>query len=143
MGAKTFKFFGGCLMAALLTIAGIGGTTVADAGDLKIVTVDTNQIVSQHPALEEAQQTLQGEAQQMQQQIEGKGQQEQQVAQQQLQQRSQELQLEAINKAKKDIRDIAAEKGYEYVMDTNALLVGGEDVTEEILAEMEKRQDKD
>ncbi|MFP4039919.1 MAG: OmpH family outer membrane protein [Desulfosudaceae bacterium] len=143
MGVKTFKFFGCCLMTAIFTIAGIAGITEADAGDLNIVTVDTNEIVSQHPALVEAQQTLQGEAQKMQQEIEGKGQEQQQVAQQQLQERSQELQLEAVEKAKKDIREIAAEKGYEYVMDTNALLVGGEDVTEEVLAEMEKQEDKD
>jgi len=52
---------------------------------------------------------------------------------QQFQQRSRELQAQAVEKIREDIQKIAKQKGYKYVMDSNALLAGGEDVTEEIL----------
>ncbi len=38
-----------------------------------------------------------------------------------------------MEKIREDIQKIAKQKGYKYVMDSNALLAGGEDVTEEIL----------
>jgi Skp family chaperone for outer membrane proteins len=142
MVAKTFKCFGFCLVAAFFTMAGVAGVSAGDAENDKIVTVNTNQIIQKHPAFLEARQTLQREAQQIQQQMEGKSQQEKQAAQQQFQQRAQKLQKDALDKVRKDIQKIAADKGYQYVMDANVVLAGGKDVTEEILKEIgEKVED--
>lgn len=141
MTARNFKILGFCLIATFFTMAAAGGVCADENGIGKIVTVDTNQIVQKHPAFIEAQQTLQGEAQKMRQDMEGKSEQEQQAAQQQmqqqLQQRSQQLQQEALDKVRKDIQEIADEKGWDVVMDVNALLSGGEDVTDEVIEAIE------
>jgi Skp family chaperone for outer membrane proteins len=71
--------------------------------------------------------------------MEGKGQQERQVAQQQFQQRAQKLQRDALDELRRDIQKIASDKGYTYVMDSNVLLAGGEDVTEEVMKEIGKK----
>jgi len=134
MAARTFNIPGLCLVVvALLVTAGSSSVFAGDAENGKIVTVDIKQIMAKHPAFNEAQQQLQSEARQIQEQMKGKSQQEQQGARQQLQQRSRQLQAEALDKLKADIQKIAEEKGYTYVMDSNALLAGGEDVTETIL----------
>ncbi|MFW6236998.1 MAG: OmpH family outer membrane protein [Desulfosudaceae bacterium] len=145
MSTQIRKIFGFGLILALVALAGSNGVWAEDA-DIDIVTVDINEIMTQHPALEEAQQTLQREAQQMQGQLEGQGEQgeqEQQMAQQQLQQRSTELQMEALDKVKTEIRKIAAEKGYTYVMEKNALLAGGRDVTDEVIGIMTEMHEED
>jgi outer membrane protein len=139
MVAKSFKYFGFCLAVVLFAMAGVTGGCAGDAKNDKIVTVNTQQIIQKHPAFLEAQQTLQKEAQQIQQQMEGKGQQERQVAQQQFQQRAQKLQRDALDELRRDIQKIASDKGYTYVMDSNVLLAGGEDVTEEVMKEIGKK----
>ncbi len=136
MATKPFKILCICLTAAFFTAAGAVGAFAGDAENIEIVTVNTNEIMQNHPAFKKAQQTLRGEAQQMQQQMQEKGKQEQRAAQQQLQQRSRELQQNAMDKVRADIQKIAKEKGYEYVMDQNALIAGGKDVTDEILKEI-------
>jgi outer membrane protein len=142
MVAKTFKCFGFCLVAAFFTVAGVAGVSGGDAKNYKIVTINTRQIIQKHPAFLKAQQTLQREAQQFQQQMEGKNQQERQAAQREFQQRAQKLQQDALDEVRKDIKKIADEKGYKYVIDENVVLAGGEDVTEEIMKEIgEKEED--
>lgn len=136
MAERPFKILCICLAAAFFTLAGTIGAFAGDAENMEIVTVNTNEIMQNHPAFKKAQQTLRGEAQQMQQQMQEKGRQEQQAAQQQLQQRSQELQQNAMDEVRADIQKIAKEKGYNYVMDQNALISGGKDVTDEILEEI-------
>ncbi|MFP4193830.1 MAG: OmpH family outer membrane protein [Desulfosalsimonas sp.] len=142
MTGKKFKILGFCLIAALLTMA---AAATASAEKLEIVTVDANQIMQNHPAFTEAQQTLQSEVQEMRKDMEGKNEQEQQQQQQQMQQqmqqRSQKLQQEAMEKVKQDIQKIADEKGYDYVMDANSLLAGGKDVTDEIMEELGEKED--
>ena len=133
MIAKTHKFFGIWIMAALFAISGPAVLFAGDAEKERIVTVNINQLMEKHPAFDEARQTLQREARELKKQVEGKSQQAQQGAQQQFQQRSRELQAQAVDKIREDIQKIAKQKGYKYVMDANALLAGGEDVTEEIL----------
>lgn len=138
MAAKPFKVLCICLTAAFFTMAGAVGAFAGDAENIGIVTVDTNEIMQQHPAFKEAQQTLQSEAQKMQQQMKEQGQQQQQAAQQQLQQKSRKLQQNAMDEVRADIQKIADEKGYDYVMDKNALISGGKDVTDEILEEIQE-----
>lgn len=133
MTTKTCKIFGIWIITVLFAMAGPAVLFAGDAVKEPIVTVNINQIMEKHPAFNEARQTLEREAQQLKEQVEGKSQQEQQGAQQQFQQRSQELQAEAVETVREDIQKVANQKGYKYVMDSNALLAGGEDVTEEIL----------
>ncbi len=82
-------------------------------------------------------QKLQSEQQKMQQKLkfmdDNKAQMMQQQAQQKLQQMQAELQQEAMTAMRDDVKDLASEKGYDYVLDQNVLLAGGEDVTEELL----------
>ncbi|MCF8024713.1 MAG: OmpH family outer membrane protein [Desulfobacteraceae bacterium] len=139
MTAKPFKIICVCLAAAFFTVAATAGAFAGDAENIEIVTVDINRIMQQHPAFKKAQQTLQSEAQQMRQQMKEKGRQQQQAVQQQLQQRSRELQQNAMDEVRADIQKIAEEKGYEYVMDKNALISGGKEVTGEVLEEIEKQ----
>ncbi len=138
MTPRTIKILFVSLLAAFFTVLTATG---ASAENLNIVSIDTSRIMERHPAFVDAQQTFQGEMQQMEQQLEGMGEEEQMMAQQmmqqQLQQRGQELQQEAMDKVRDDIARIAREKGYEYVVDSNALLVGGEDITEEVMAEID------
>ncbi len=125
-------------IAAVCLIAATATTGAAES--VQIVSIDTNRILQQHPAFQEAQQAFQGEMQQLEQQLQEMGEEEQMMAQQmmqqQLQQRGQELQMEAMDKVRDDIRRIAEEKGYSYVVDTNALIVGGKDITDEVMEEM-------
>ena len=142
MTPRTIKILFVSLLAAFFTVVTTAGVS---AENLNIVSVDTARIMERHPAFVEAQQTFQGEMQQMQQQLQGMGEEEQMMAQQmmqqQLQQRGQELQQEAMDKVRDDIATIAGEKGYEYVVDSNALLVGGKDITEEVMAEIDLKED--
>ncbi|MFO7929933.1 MAG: OmpH family outer membrane protein [Thermodesulfobacteriota bacterium] len=143
MTARTLKALCFCLAAALFTFAAAAGVHAQDGEISGIVTVDTNEIMEKHPAFMEAQQTLQNEAQQMQQQMQEGSQEEQQSAQQQMQQRSQQLQQEALEEVRQDIQKVADEKGYDYVMDTNALLAGGTDVTDEVIEAIGSDEDEE
>ncbi len=126
-----------CIAALLFAMA---GATASASENIMIVSVDTNRILQHHPALQEAQQEFQGEIQQIQQQLQEMGEEErmmaQQMMEQQLQQRGQELEMEARDKVREDIRRIAEEKGYSYVVDTSALILGGKDITEEVMEEI-------
>ncbi len=141
-----FKILCVCLAAVFLTAAGTGVVFAGDAKKVEIVSVDTNKILEKHPAFRKAQETFQGEMQEMEQQLEGMGQEEQQMAQQmmqqQLQQRGQELQQGAVDEVRKDIARIADEKGYTYVVDVNALIAGGKDITEEVMEAMDIEEEE-
>ena len=129
------------LAAAFFSMGWAAGVCAGDAETVEIVSVDTNRILEKHPAFLSAQQTFQGEMRQMEQQLQGMGQEEQMMAQQmmqqQLQQRGQQLQQEALDAVRKDIARIAEEQGYTYVVDVNALIAGGKEITEEVMAEMD------
>ncbi len=76
----------------------------------------------------------------MQEKLQGMKEEEQMIAQQQMQQqmqqRGEELQKQALEEMRKDLQKIADEKGYDYVFDANSLIVGGQDVTDEVVKEM-------
>jgi outer membrane protein len=138
---KNFKILCFCLAAVFFMAAGATGVCAGDDNKMEIVSINTNRILEKHPAFKEAQQTFHGEMQEMEKQLQEMGREEQQMAQQmmqqQLQQRGQELQQNAVDAVRKDIAKIAGEKGYHYVIDANALIVGGKDVTEEIMEAMD------
>lgn len=136
-----FKILCVCMAVAFFSVAGTGMVLASDEENTLIVSIDTNRILEKHPAFLKAQEDFQGEMQQMQQQLEGMGEEEQMMAQQQmqqqLQQRGQELQEEALAEVRAHIAKIADEKGYKYVVDANALISGGKDITDEVMEEMD------
>jgi len=99
----------------------------------RIVSIDTAKLLQAHPAFSEAQAQLEAEVREYQQRLDGMSEEEQMMAQHHLQQRSIELQQQALDALREDIRQIARQQGYDYVIDSNALIVGGQDVTEEML----------
>ena len=136
-----FKILWVCLVVAVFGISATGGVFAEERENMEIVAIDTNRILENHPAFIRAQQIFQGEIQQMEEQLQEMGEEErmlaQQMMQQQLQQRGQELQMEALDEVREDIAKVAGEKGYTYVVDANALIVGGVDVTEEVMEALE------
>ncbi len=131
------------LFKTLICMFGIAaiGAPAARAQLDEFYTVDSQSIMEVHPAFQEAMQEYQQEIQQMQQQLqqadEAQRQMMGQMMQQQLQRRGAELQEEAFDKMRQDIQRIADEKGYSPVFDINVVLVGGRDITDEIMDEMD------
>ena len=134
---KTFKVLFLCLLAAVFSMAGTTAGFAADSADVQIVSVDLNRIMQIHPAFQDARQQLQGEAQQMQQKMQDMDETEQRAAQEKFQQRGQELQTEVMDKVKEDVQKVADEMGYDYVVDSNALIAGGKDVTDDVIEKLE------
>ncbi len=103
-----------------------------------IVSADMDKIMSQHPAFKEAMLQLQSELQSMNTKLsklegEAKASQQQEMRKQ-IQQLAFKLQEEAMAKVMEDVRNIAKSKGYDYIFDSKSLLVGGKDITDEILS---------
>ncbi len=137
---------GTALIALLcLLVAGCFAGT-GDAADIKIVSIDTQKVFSEHPAFQEAMGKFQAQIQEMQKKIEEMKEEDrgpaQQMFQQQMQQLGMQLQEEAFNKMKADVQKFAKKKGYTYVVDSNMLIVGGKDVTEEVRASFPKPEPK-
>jgi len=108
------------------------------AADIKIVSINTSKVFEAHPAFKEAMEKFQAQVQEMQKKIEGiKNEEEKNNAQiamqQQMRQLAMDLQEEAFNKMKADVQKLAEKKGYTYVVDQNALIAGGQDITEEVI----------
>ncbi|HNS31944.1 MAG TPA: OmpH family outer membrane protein [bacterium] len=116
------------------------------AEEMKIASVDTGKILMAHPAFQKAMEKYQAEVQSMQQKISEMKEEEQMSARQMMQQQMQELgmklETEAFNEMRKDLKRISEKQGFKYVMDSNVLLVGGHDITEDILSEIRKAEDK-
>ncbi|MDD3726121.1 MAG: OmpH family outer membrane protein [Candidatus Ratteibacteria bacterium] len=132
------------VFACLFFFIGLAGNS--DAADIKIVSINTGKVFEAHPALKEAIEKFQTQAGEMQKQIEGiESEEEKSNAQMQMQQQMRELamnlQEEAFNKMKEDVQKFAKKKGYTYVVDQNALIAGGKDITEEVIASFEKAGD--
>jgi len=113
-----------------------------EGGDITIVAIDTDKILEVHPAFIEAKKKFETEVQGIQKKLGTMNQEEQlqaqQKMQQDLQQRGQDLQKSALQEMKQDIQKIADEKGYDYVVDSNLLIVGGKNVTEEVLTALKQ-----
>ncbi|MCM8777967.1 MAG: OmpH family outer membrane protein [Candidatus Omnitrophica bacterium] len=115
----------------------------SSAADIKIVSIDTGRVFESHPAFREAMEKFQTQAGEMQKKIEGiENEEEKTNAQIQMQQQmrvvAMQLQEEAFNKMKEDVGKYAKKKGYTYVVDQNALIAGGKDITEEVIASFGK-----
>jgi len=113
--------------------------------ELSIASVDIEKVINAHPAMREAIASFQKEVSDMQKQLDKMKEEEkikqQQVMQQEISRIAMRLQNEAMDKVLKDVEKVARKKGYKYVMDKGAILVGGKDITDEILAVL-KQQEK-
>ncbi|MCX8082474.1 MAG: OmpH family outer membrane protein [bacterium] len=128
----------------ILCVSFLGLALKGYAADVKIVSIDTGKVFEAHPAFKEAMEKFQAQAGEMQKKLEGiENEEEKKNAQIQMQMElrtlAMNLQEEAFNKMKDDVQKFAKKKGYTYVVDKNALIAGGKDVTEELLASFEKK----
>jgi Skp family chaperone for outer membrane proteins len=107
---------------------------------IKIASVDTERVMGEHPAFKEAMEKFQKETQIAQERLsklEGeKKNKEQQEIFMQLQSLAAKLQEEAVAQVRDDIQKISKKKGYSYVLDSKSIVVGGTNITGEILSEM-------
>ncbi len=111
-----------------------------NACKLTIVSIDTAKILEAHPAFVKAQKDFETQIQGMQEKLKGMSEEKQMAAQEQMQQQAKQqgekLQKEALAEVKKDLQKIADEKGYDYIFDSNSLIIGGKDVTAEVMKAM-------
>ncbi|MCX8082043.1 MAG: OmpH family outer membrane protein [bacterium] len=111
---------------------------------IKIASVDMNRIVNEHPAMEEAVKTFHKELSNLQKTVDKMNEKEkikqQQRIQQEISQIAIRLQNEAMAKITKDIENLAKKQGYSYVVDKGAVIVGGKDITEDILNAIRKNK---
>ncbi len=116
-------------------------------GKPKIFSADMDRIMREHPALQQAMVDFQEELKTMQtklNKLEGEAKKKEQLKmQQQIQQIAVTMQNEAVNKIMEDVKAIAKSKGYDYILDSKSVIVGGSDVTEEILAAIKQKEQKE
>lgn len=105
------------------------GPEHASAGQpgITIAVLDTRQVFQAHPAFHEAMREYQQIMQDYQPGRRDSG------DMQRMQQIGFELEDKAFGKMQEDLKRIAEEKGYDYIMDSTLVIVGGKDITEEVL----------
>ncbi|MCM8761978.1 MAG: OmpH family outer membrane protein [Candidatus Omnitrophica bacterium] len=134
----------GILLVVAIVILIFG---VVNSRKVAIASVDMEKIVNAHPAMQEAIITFQRELSNMQKQLDNMKEEEkvrqQQKIQQEISQIAMKLQDEAMDKVKKDVEKVAKSKGYTYVIDKNAIFVGGKDITDDILTVLKKQYEKE
>lgn len=112
---------------------------------VKIAYVDMEKTMNQHPAMQEAMASFQREITSLQKQLEGLKGAEKEKQQQKMQQEittiAMRLQQEVMNRVIKDIENVAKKKGYSYVIDKNAVITGGKDITEEVLEFVKQKKE--
>ncbi|SDL51536.1 Outer membrane protein (OmpH-like) [Halarsenatibacter silvermanii] len=129
-----------------MLVAGVllGPAVTAQADNLEVATVDMQEVLMVHPSIMDAQQQIQEEQMEMMAELEDMDEEEaamqQQQMQQQLQQMQQDLLEDAIADVETDIEDIAAELGYNVVLNSEGIVSGEEnldsvDITEDIMEE--------
>jgi len=138
-----FIFVGSCVAMALSQY----GSGMASAGPSSNVgIIDYRQVLSQHPDLKTANETMQQEVEKAQQDFEAKSvnmnDQEKQEFYQQTQERlahkQQEL-VEPINtKIEAAVKAVADAKGLSVVIDKNAVVYGGQDITQDVVRKVSK-----
>lgn len=136
-------FVGSCVAMALSQ----SGTGRASAGPSSNVgVIDYRQVLTQHPDLKTANETMQQEVEKAQQDFEAKSvnmnDQEKQEFYQQTQERlankQQEL-VEPINsKIEAAVKAVADAKGLSVVIDKNAVVYGGQDITQDVIRKTAK-----
>ncbi len=132
------------IILAVVFLLTAGNSMFGKSG--RIYSADMDKIMGEHPALQEAMVKFQEELKSMQgrlDKLEGEAKlKEQQKMQQQIQQIAMTMQNDAVERIMDDVRSIAKRKGYAYIVDKKSLIVGGKDVTEEILSALKDKEEK-
>ena len=123
-------------------LAGMG--TSAEAQDLNVATVNMQEVLMAHPAIQEAQQELQEKQMEMMADLEDMDEEDAAAQQQQMQQELQMLQQDllesAIAEVEADIEEIAADLGFNVVLNQEGIVSGeealeAESITDEVMEE--------
>jgi len=127
----------------LIVVVAVLVFTITKSRQGGIASVDMERIVNAHPAMKEAITSFQKEISDRQKELNKmKGEEkvkEQQKMQQEISQIAMRLQDEAMDKIKKDVEQVARKKGYTFVLEKNSIIVGGKDITEDVLAVLKQR----
>ncbi len=130
----------------VLSLAALTGSQAA-ADNPAIASISTEQIFQAHPAIQWVQAELQEKQSEMMQELEEADEEEAMMLQQQMQTELQTLQQELLDEAfeeiEKDVGIVAAELGYDVVIDPQGIVYGAdvldlEDITEEVLEFLEE-----
>jgi len=130
----------------VLSLAALTGSQAA-ADNPAIASISTEQIFQAHPAIQRVQAELQEKQSEMMQELEEADEEEAMMLQQQMQTELQTLQQELLDEAfeeiEKDVGIVAAELGYDVVIDPQGIVYGAdvldlEDITEEVLEFLEE-----
>lgn len=117
---------------------------------MSVAVVNTQEVFRLHPSFQEVQQELQDRQKEMSAELEELEGEEAEAKQQEMQQELQELQQElvgqAIQEVEEEIGNMANELGFDVVLNPDGIILGeeelgAEDITEEIIAEMEEKYD--
>ena len=131
-------FVSAVIVVLLAVFIIFGNRMLVNADGFQIVSVDIEEVMSVHPAMDEAVQKFQEEIQELQKTLDEMDESERPMAQQmmqmQLQETSMALQEEAFGRIREDIRKVADSMGYKYVFDSSVLIVGGKDITGEVIS---------
>ncbi len=139
------KKYGSYLLVAVMMLGLLAGMgTSAEAEDLNVATINMQEVLMAHPAIQEAQQELQEKQMEMMADLEEMDEEDAAAQQQQMQQELQMLQQDllesAIAEVENDIAEIAADLGYNVVLNQQGIVSGEEaleavDITDEVMEE--------
>ena len=137
--------FIGSVVALALTQSGNGIASAASGGNVGVV--DYNQIARQHPDFQNLDQQLQSTIEEVKKEFEEKSQgmndQEKADYYQQCQQRIVNKQQELVEPIEQSIKDnikkVADSKGLSVVIEKNAVVYGGQDITQDVINKLSKK----
>ena len=137
--------FVGSVVALALTQSGSGIASAASSSNVGVV--DFRQVMAQHPGLTDADNTMKQTITDAQKEFEEKsanmGEKEKAEYYQQTQQRLQQKQKELVEPIEASVNDaiksVADAKGLSVVIDKNAVLYGGQDITQDVVKKVSKK----
>jgi len=135
----------GIVILSIMLVLGLAvlSSSPASADNPAMASISTEQVFQAHPAIQRVQAELQEKQMEMMEELEDADEEEAMMLQQQMQQELQMLQEELLDEAfeeiEADVGQVAAELGYDVVIDPQGIVYGAdvldlEDITEEVLA---------
>ena len=141
----TGLMFIGSVVAIALTQSGNGVASAADKGAVGVI--DYRQVMSQHPDLKNVESQMQAAVDEVRKEFEAKSSgmndQEKQDYYQQSQERLRQKQQELVEPLEQSIKDAvkksADSKGLGVVIEKAAVVYGGQDITQDVIAKLNKK----
>ncbi len=133
-----------CLLVAVLLLLGSAGAVLADD---KVAVIDPQKVMLQHPKFEETQRQIKALVQKKQDEAKAaidketdndKKAQIFEAARKDMALLEQKMMQPLFKDIDTAIRTVAKSKGYTVVMDSGAFFYGGEDITDQVVAELKK-----